>query len=116
MNCCSECFTSSYLKDIINSNHSKGDCNFCDSKNTFIYNPNELALFFQNILDLYKVDSKQGDSIEFQIEKDFKGKIFSSKVATKRKQLLNEIIADDFEKYKKLFKEIRSAIEETNKV
>jgi hypothetical protein len=104
MLCCSECFSSSYLKDIINSNITIGDCDFCNTKGTATYNPNELALFFQNIFDLYKVDSKLGNSIEVQIESDFQGKIFSSKISTNRKQLLTEIIADDFNKYKRLFK------------
>jgi hypothetical protein len=104
MFCCSECFSSSYLKDIINSNQTIGNCDFCGSEKVAIYNPRELTLFFQNILDLYKIDSKLGSSIEIQIENDFRGKIFSSKIDTNRKKLLNEIIADDFVKYSRLFK------------
>ncbi len=104
MHCCSECFSSSYLKDIINSNVTIGNCDFCRTTNVAIYNPKELALFFQNIFDLYKVDSKIGASIEIQIELDFQGKIFSNKISVNRKKLLNEIIADDFDKYKRIFK------------
>lgn len=102
MNCCAECFSSSYLKGIINSSGTDGNCDFCDSKNIAIYNPRQLVLFFQNIFDLY-TGTKTGDSIEVQIEADFQGKIFSPKV-TDRKSLLHEIISDDLARYKKLFK------------
>ena len=98
MLCCSECFTSSYLKDIINSNRSVGNCDFCGSLKVSTYNPKELSLFFQNIFDLYALDKVNGNSIEIQIEKDFEGKIFSPKITTNRKNLFNEIIADDFSK------------------
>lgn len=104
MHCCSECFSSSYLKDIINSNVIIGDCDFCGTTNIAIYDPKELALFFQNIFDLYKVDSKIGASIEIQIELDFQGKIFSNKISINRKKLLTEIVSDDFDKYKNIFK------------
>jgi RES domain/HEPN/RES N-terminal domain 1 len=104
MLCCSECFSSSYLKEIINSNSTIGNCDFCGTTDISTYNPRELALFFQNIFDLYKANSTSGNSIEIQIENDFQGKIFSAKINANRKQLLNEIIFDDFEKYKKLFK------------
>ena len=103
MYCCSECFSSSYLKQIISSNNSIGNCDFCGTIETTIYNPKELVLFFQNILDLYKVDTTHGNSIEIQIENDFQGKIFSSKINANRKKLLNEIISDDFDKYKEIF-------------
>jgi len=104
MRCCSECFTSTYLKDVINSNNILGNCDFCNSQNVSVYNPEELTLFFQNILDLYLPSKNIGSSIEEQIEKDFKGKIFSPKITNKRKDLLAKIIANDFSQYKKLFK------------
>lgn len=48
-------------------------------------------------------DTKKGNEIEVQIEMDFKGKIFSSKIKPKeRKLLLRAIIADDYKAYKKL--------------
>jgi hypothetical protein len=102
MFCCAECFSSSYLKGIINSSGSVGDCNYCDSKGVSVYEPRQLALFFQNIFDLYK-GSRTGKTIEIQIESDFQGKIFSPKV-TNRKALLQEIIADDAI-YQKLFRQ-----------
>ena len=103
MYCCSECFSSSYLKQIISSTNSIGNCDFCGTIGITIYTPNELVLFFQNILDLYKVDLTNGNSIEIQIENDFQGKIFSSKINNNRKKLLHEIISDDFAKYKEIF-------------
>ena len=103
MQCCSECFSSSYLKNIIESRGAMGDCDFCNSKEVATYQPKELAIFFQNIFDLYKRDSKNGESIEIKLESDFKGKIFSDKIIVNRKKLLNEIVAEDFSKYKTIF-------------
>lgn len=103
MFCCSDCFSSAYLKGIINSNQKNGNCSFCDSKNVSVYNPSELSPFFQNIFDLY-INNKSGNPLEIQVEKDFSGKIFSSKITSKRKGLLSAIVADDISKYDKLFK------------
>jgi len=103
MNCCSECFSSNYIKDIINSNAQKGNCDFCGSKNVSIYNPEELSLIIQNILDLYDVDNKKGNEIIEQINLDFEGKIFSNKVLNNSSDLLKEIIKYDIDSYKALF-------------
>jgi len=103
MNCCSECFSSNYIKDIINSNNQKGDCDFCGSKNISIYNPKELSLIFQNILDLYVVDNKKGKSISEQLNIDFNNKIYSSNVSENILDLLKEIIKYDNESYEELF-------------
>lgn len=105
MFCCSECFSSFYLKEIIDSNANSGDCDFCGTKNVSVYDPKELLIFFQNIFDLYEVDNKTGHSIEVQIENDFHGKIFSERISVNRKKLLKEIIVNDIEKYRKLLKE-----------
>ncbi len=103
MKCCSECFSSNYIKNIINSNNQKGNCDFCGSKNVSIYNPEELSLMFQNILDLYEVDNKNGEEIIFQLYYDFNGKIFSEKVKNNASDLLKEIIKYDKNSYEKLF-------------
>jgi len=103
MKCCSECFSSNYIKNIIESNNKKGNCDFCGSKNVSIYNPEELGLIFQNILDLYVIDSDKGDSLINQINLDFEGKIFSKKVSKQSSDLLKEIIKYDIESYKNLF-------------
>jgi hypothetical protein len=101
MNCCSECFSSNYIKDIINSNNKKGNCNFCGSKNVPIYDPKELSLIFQNILDLYIVDDN-GKYIDEQLKIDFDNKIFSLKVSNKIFDLLKEIIEYDIKSYETL--------------
>ena len=103
MHCCSECFSSSYLKDIINSNVTIGNCDFCKTTDISIYTPRELALIFQKIFDLYQVTEEIGGTIEKQIISDFRGKIFSQKVEKIAKKLLKEIIADDYKEYKNLF-------------
>ena len=103
MVCCLECFTSNYLKNIINSYSVTGNCDFCSSQNVIVCDPRELVLFFQNIFDLYTPSTKLGQSIEIQMEADFSGKIFSDKIHLKRKELLHEIVADDFDQYRTIF-------------
>lgn len=103
MLCCSECFSSVYLKEIINSNQDIGVCDFCGAREVSIYNPRELALIFQRVLELYKIDEKNGDKIEKQIVADFFGKIFSEKIGSNIRRLLEEIMADGFSEYKDLF-------------
>lgn len=103
MNCCSECFSSTYLKDIINRNKTIGDCDFCNSTQVSIYLPEELSLIFQNILDLYSVHPDSQNSIETQIKIDFENKIFSNKIGDNTKLLLQEIVKDDYSTYVTLF-------------
>jgi len=103
MNCCTECFSSNYLKDIINRNNTIGDCDFCGTKKVSIYNPAELSLIFQNILDLYSVHPDSINSIETQIEIDFQNKIFSEKIGLNTKLLLQNIVKDDYGAYQSLF-------------
>lgn len=102
MFCCSECFSSTYVKTIINSNSTIGNCDFCGSTNVAIYNPRELGLIFQNIFALY-IPSEFGNPIEIQIELDFQGKIFSSKIQESRKDLLLGIVSDDMEQFAEIF-------------
>jgi hypothetical protein len=104
MNCCIECFSSPYLKDIIIRNDLKGNCEFCFSDGTYIYDTKELSLIFQNILDLYSVNNEIGNAIQVQIEADFPNKIFSNKILEEsRSGLLKAIVENDFESYSHLF-------------
>ncbi|NTW84069.1 MAG: RES family NAD+ phosphorylase [Chlorobiaceae bacterium] len=103
MNCCTECFESPYLKDIINRAKIVGNCSYCGSKEINTYNPRELSLIFQNILDLYIRDDDDGVTIEEVLDLEFQKKIFSLKVTEKRKELLKDIVSDDLERYDYLF-------------
>jgi hypothetical protein len=103
MFCCIECFSSSYLRNIIHSDSRKGECNYCKSKNVSIYTPRELILYFGNILNLYKVDNESGIDILSALERDFADTIFSNKVNSKL-DLLNSIIEDDNEEFGDLLK------------
>lgn len=102
MICCSECFSSTYLKSIINRNNILGDCDYCKSQNVFTYNPSELSLIFQNIFELY-VPCDSGQELIAQMEIDFSSKIFSNKIGSNRKELLKHIIEDDFELFTDIF-------------
>ncbi|MCT3763305.1 RES family NAD+ phosphorylase [Chryseobacterium sp. PTM-20240506] len=101
MNCCIGCFESHYLKQIILTNNTKGDCDFCDSKQVNVYNAEELNIFFKGLLDLYEVDEIEGDSIENQIQKDFPGKVFTQTLITRNntKTLLINMMSEESSDY-----------------
>ncbi len=104
MKCCQNCFNSNYLNQIIINNHNLGDCDYCLSKNVYTYRPDELHLFFKNILDLYEMNP-DGDSIDLKIAQDFNGKVFTKKLISSNSinALLSEIIKDDYSSYSQLF-------------
>lgn len=101
MNCCIGCIESHYLKQIILTNNSSGDCDFCGSKNVNIYNSEELNVFFKGLLDLYEGDEEKGDAIESQILKDFPEKVFTQTLISKSnvKALLISIMSEDSSDY-----------------
>lgn len=102
MNCCINCFESNYLKQIIVGGNF-GSCDYCNSKDVYIYNPVELSKFFVVLLDLYEED-EDGKDIAEQLVSDFPQKIFTEKVISKgvTKKLLADILEDDFENYEKI--------------
>lgn len=104
MNCCTNCFESDYIRDIILRNKNQGNCNQCGSVNTFIYDATELNIFFKAIIDLYEIDDVNGESIEIQIEKDFPNKIFSKLIFSKSTalSLIKDILTDDILAYEEL--------------
>jgi len=101
MFCCIECFSSSYLRNIVYSDSRKGECDYCSSKDVSIYTPRELILYFGNILNLYKVDYESGTDILSALERDFADTIFSNNVKSKL-DLLHAIIEDDNEEFGEL--------------
>lgn len=101
MNCCIACLESHYLKQIILTNNSSGDCDFCNSSNINVYNAEELNVFFKGLLDLYEVDEVNGDAIENQILQDFPEKVFTQALIDKNKvkALLIDIMSEDSSDY-----------------
>lgn len=104
MNCCIHCFKSDYLNRIIIGNKIIGNCDYCKSKDVNIYDSSELNIFFKGILDLYKINPN-GKPIEEQIVDDFPDKVFTVLLikTPNIKQLLIDIIQDDFSEYEELF-------------
>ncbi len=100
MNCCVDCFSSKYLKSIIGSTSTVGNCDFCGSQQVHLLEAKELGRFFRNLLDQYKLDAG-GASIEIQIENDFPKLIFSSKNFDK-KNLITNILQEDSSVYESL--------------
>lgn len=116
MTCCSECFTSGYLKNIISNPPTKGNCDFCNSKDVPVVNPSSLSSYFQPILDLFSVNTEKGKALEVQIESHFKNKIFSDNVNIKL--LLKEIVSTEAASYSSLFETnvILTCIEDKNNI
>ncbi len=105
MKCCVECFSSEYLRTIISTNSTAtGTCDFCYSKNSKLYNPRELLLYFEGVLELYSLDSSSSsNSIEYKINEDFPDKIFKITETNIIRELLLQIIADDIDNLNGLF-------------
>ena len=105
MNCCTNCFESSYINAIILGNKTTGNCDYCKSENVNIYDASELNPFFLGIIDLYEVDNANGKSLESQIITDFHKKVFTQKLIDTNniKPLIAEIIKDDIADYQSVF-------------
>lgn len=104
MNCCTNCFESSYINAIILGNKTMGNCDYCRSENVYIYDASELNPFFVGIIDLYEVDTAYGKPLEEQVIADFHKKVFTQKLIDKNniKQLILEIIKDDISYFQSL--------------
>lgn len=107
MKCCTECFSSDYIKDIIKANSSEiGNCNFCQSECVVVYEPRQLLLIFQGFFDIFSPipsdGSIIGNSLEHQIDLYFPNKIFRvNEIALRR--LLFAIVEDENEAFLHLF-------------
>lgn len=101
MNCCTSCFTSSYLTNIIQSNKEKGDCSFCGTENTNIYLAKELLPFFRNIFNLYKVDASSKLSIWDAINDDFE--IIETNCLANSESLFKAIAQSEYAEFSNLF-------------
>ena len=59
MNCCIECFCDSEIRSVIKSNNQMGNCDFCSSKNTHIYDisvdSNPVSEMIISLLQIYDV-------------------------------------------------------------
>lgn len=106
MKCCSECFSSEYLRTIIQTNASEiGNCNFCGTNNIRLYDPRELLLFFRNLFDLYAISDStifHAKPLEMQILLDFPNKIFKIEDTTIIRQLILKIIEDETDSFSEL--------------
>ena len=71
MNCCINCFTSSYLVSIISGGNRVGNCDYCKTLNVSVYSARELLPFFRNILSLYHVDKDSKNGISDLLISDF---------------------------------------------
>ena len=104
MNCCTNCFESSYINDIILRNKTLGKCDYCKSDNTNIYDASELNIFFKGIIDLYEINNDDGKPLEEQVIIDFPNKVFTKRLIEAKcvKQLIINIIQDDITDYQSI--------------
>ena len=102
MNCCINCFTSSYLTNIIQSNKEIGDCDFCGTTNTNVYSSKWLLPFFRNIFTLYKVDGESTTSLWDSINEDFE--IIGKNCLASSEDLFKSIIEDEYIEFSDIFK------------
>ncbi|MFS4484206.1 RES domain-containing protein [Hyunsoonleella sp. 2307UL5-6] len=100
MNCCVNCFTSSYLISIINGDDRTGTCDFCSTENTSIYSARELSDFFRNILSLYVPDENSVLQISESLREDFN---IISEIVTSPTNLLKAIFEDEMDDLRELF-------------
>jgi len=91
--CCSNCFTSNYLENIIASFNESGTCDFCGSKNTFVVLPELLFDKFHALFDCYEADNTQSSTLVQAIKKDFSYNFFSDKLDERSQAELLEAIA-----------------------
>jgi hypothetical protein len=96
MNCCVNCFTSSYLISIINGDDRTGKCDFCKTENASIYSARELSPFFRNILSLYVPDDNSDSKISDLLKKDFN--LFNDKIESPL-ELLKAIFIDEIDEF-----------------
>ena len=101
MNCCTKCFTSSYLTNIIQSNKENGNCDFCDTENTSVYLAKELLPFFRNIFSLYQVDENSTSSLWNSINEDFE--IIEEICLANSESLFKSIAESEYDEFSDLF-------------
>lgn len=60
MLCCSNCFKDTEIKAIIEADNIRGDCDFCNTKATYVYDIDSdlrLTELFDDVIDIYTVQS-----------------------------------------------------------
>ncbi|NIJ44188.1 hypothetical protein FHR24_000627 [Wenyingzhuangia heitensis] len=100
MNCCVNCFTSSYLTNIIKSNKEFGNCEFCGSVDVNIFSTKRLLYFFRNIINLYEVDKESKVSLWDSINEDFT--VLEDNCTTNSEKLFKSIVIDESEEFSDL--------------
>jgi hypothetical protein len=76
MRCCIECFKDIHIRHTIERQGTKGDCDFCDSKNVPIFDvtasPNQIADMIISLVDIYTVsDSSEAKSLITSLHDDW---------------------------------------------
>ena len=114
--CCSNCFTSNYLENIIASFNESGTCDFCGSKNTFVVLPELLFDKFHALFDCFEAGNVYTSSLVQSIRNNFSYNLFSDKLDDGvQTELLKAIATASGSDYADLFiKNVRFKIESLN--
>ena len=122
MFCCCNCFADAEIKAIINGNKAVGNCDFCGSKNIYVYELGKdqtIAELFDGLLDIYTpiADLPSGfprDSVD--LLKNFlhsNWHIFSVKPDCIYR-LITSICADRYKEQQELFDSLVGILESQN--
>ena len=96
-NCCVECFLDEYLKERIKEEGTMGNCDFCESENVYLIDPQELQDYFDPLINLY---TAQVEFYPMDLLKECEGRFIW--------QILSEDwgVFDDWEEGRKIIEEM----------
>lgn len=106
MNCCEKCFKSKILTSMIQSLDKKGDCNFCESQNVYVYdlsNDSGLSEKFNELLGVFNLGVElisdgypQYELFSLKNELGEKWNIFNGFSESKIHMFLDNLLKNDF--------------------
>ncbi len=103
MFCCKNCFSSNYLKEIIEGQGQIGNCDFCNSSDTPLISPGLLFPLFQGILSNFYRDDESASVLVPLLEEVFPVQIFSQTIPERKELLLKSIITEEAESFSSIF-------------
>src|SRR5699024_10186351 len=78
MKICMNCFVDMEIRGIIKANNLKGNCEFCNTLDEFVYDTNkhtDLKIAFNNLLERYTIKSKLGENYPNELTVSIKSEL-----------------------------------------
>jgi len=101
--CCENCFADPFLKNLIRDQGNKSDCNYCNSKNVYCINPENLEPYLTPLMSLYSPvedfmpEDHEGDLISDKLEIDWG--LFDQVPKDKKENLLKSVFETESHRY-----------------